>query len=174
MGGLKWKPCYKKSRALASAEVPRLVSRVLTFYFFNETTPYFQLSLKCLLEKCIQFCIWLLPPIKKCIKIQFRKAILSQRGSSAVSFHFDLSRKVWGGARDVRMGISSFCLALAHFQTANISVLPFQNKSNTLSDVHLSFMAQYSKPRVGSLVARSRMVDCILASFFVEKKTFFL
>ena len=43
-----------------------------------------------------------------------------------------LSTLIWAGkfeeGRDVRMGISSFCLALAHFQTANISVLPFQNK----------------------------------------------
>ena len=40
MGGLKWKPCYKKSRALASARVPPLVfchciwfSRILCMFW---------------------------------------------------------------------------------------------------------------------------------------------
>ena len=31
MGGLKWKPCYKNSRALASARVPPLICRQITY-----------------------------------------------------------------------------------------------------------------------------------------------
>ena len=69
-------------------------------------------------------------------------------------------------------GLALFVSHLLIFKLPTFQSSLFKIKSNALSDAHLSFMAQYSKPRVGSQVARSRMVDCILASF--SKKTFFL
>ena len=68
-------------------------------------------------------------------------------------------------------GLALFVSHLLIFKLPTFQSSLFKIKSNALSDVHLSFMAQYSKPRVGSLVARSRMVDRILASF--KKNTFF-
>ena len=62
-------------------------------------------------------------------------------------------------------GLALFVSHLLIFKLPTFQSSLFKIKSNALSDVHLSFMAQYSKPRVGSLVARSRMVDRILASF---------
>ena len=68
-------------------------------------------------------------------------------------------------------GLALFVSHLLIFKLPTFQSSLFKIKSNALSDVHLSFMAQYSKPRVGSLVARSRMVDRILASF--KKKYLF-
>ena len=69
-------------------------------------------------------------------------------------------------------GLALFVSHLLIFKLPTFQSSLFKIKRNTLSDVHLSFMAQYSKPRVGSLVARSRMVDRILASFLKNKPFF--
>ena len=41
MGGLKWKPCYKKSRALASARVPPLLDNHLVLLIYCIFWPHF-------------------------------------------------------------------------------------------------------------------------------------
>ena len=81
MGGLKWKPCYKRSRVLASARVPPLVARCYChlWWYFKAFVIYLVCVKLCkvkwiipLFAKFLSFCTC--PAFPKCQGSRLQKA----------------------------------------------------------------------------------------------------